>query len=214
MATTVSALCTEIIAQGAFDLTSADVLTVLNRRHKKMVGKARTYRKTVSAGPTVANQAEYTAPADLVAALELLVAGVTYGKARRADKSRGALDRLWLTGDGGIFYENASSAGVDQFGLYPVPAEAGLAIDVYGAFLPPDLLLNDSVPLYVDDDAVEGLKEGVYATLLRAPGEARQDLAGGHEAVFVAETEELRLREKRRLRGNGPAQIRVQGINA
>jgi hypothetical protein len=66
----------------------------------------------------------------------------------------------------------------------------------------------------VDDDSVEGLKEGVYATLLRAPGEARQDLAAGHEAVFAGATEELRLREKRRLRGSGPAQIRVQGINA
>jgi hypothetical protein len=208
MATTVSALCAEIIAQGAFDLTSADVLTVLNRRHKSMVGRARTFRKSAVVGPTVVNVAEYTNPADLISALEVTVGGVTYGKARHADKSRGALSRLWLSGDGGIFYETASLTGVDGFGLYPTPTTAGLSIEVYGAFLPPDLLLDNTVPLQVDEDAVEGLKEGVYATLLRAPGEARQDLAAGHEAVFAAATEDLRLR------GNGPAQIRVQGINA
>ena len=210
----VSALVTQIIEEAAFDAVPATVLRWLNRRHKVMVSRAHTFRKTVSAGPTVANQAEYTQPAGLVSATEIGVAGLTYGKARRTDKALGAQSRLHLSGPGGIFYETADSAGVKQFGLYPVPTEAGLAVEVYGAFSPPDLLIDNTVPLWVDDEAIEGLMAGVFATGLSRPETARLDLSQGYEAQFGGATDELRVREARRLRGSGPARIRVEGINA
>jgi hypothetical protein len=214
MPESVSTVVTQIIEEGALDANSTTVLRWLNRRHKAMAARARSFRKTASVGPTVANQQDYVTPADLVVGLEVTVDGLTYGKARHTDKSQGAQNLLYLSGTGGIFFETADVAGVDSIGLYPVPTTAGLPILVYGAYRPPDLLLNDSVPFQVDDEAIEGLIAGVFATAMSRPNEARQDLAAGHEATFVNETEALRLREKRRLRGSGPAQIRVVGINA
>lgn len=214
MAESVSAVVAEIIAQGSFDLTSAEVLAILNRRHKTMVRRARSYRKTaVVSGGTVVNQTDYTPPAGLVEAREVTAGGVTYGKGKHTDIAAGSASMLLLQGTGGIFMETASSAGVDQISLYPAPTTAGLVISVYGSYTPPDLLIDNSVPFQVDDEFVEGLMAGVFATILNRPGEARGDLAGLQEQSYAAACEEARLLEAKRLRGPGPSQIRVQGIN-
>jgi hypothetical protein len=84
----------------------------------------------------------------------------------------------------------------------------------YGVYSPPDLLIDNSVPFRVDDDAIEGLMAGVFATMLSRPGEARPDLAREQEATFSTACEELRTRSNKRSRGPGPAQIRLQGTNA
>jgi hypothetical protein len=210
----VSAVVSEIIAQGSFDATSAEVLAVLNRRHKTMVARARTFKKAMSAGSTVANQQVYANPAGLIEAREVTVAGVTYGRGNHTDLSAGSQDMLTLDGAGGIFVATADSAGVDSFALYPVPTTSGDAIVVYGSYRPSDLLIDNSVPFRIDDEDVEGLMAGVFATLLARPGEARPDLAVAQEQIFGAACEEARLREAKRLRGPGPSIIRVAGINA
>lgn len=209
----VSAVVAEIIAQGSFDASQTDVLAILNRRHKTMVARARSFKKSASGGSTVAGQQVYPNPAGLVEAREITVAGVTYGRGNHTDLASGAADLLVLDGTGGIFVATADSAGVDSFALYPIPTTSGSAIVVYGSYRPADLLIDNSVPFRIDDEDVEGLMAGVFATLLNRPGEARPDLATAQEQIFTAACEEARLREAKRLRGPGPSMIRVAGIN-
>jgi hypothetical protein len=209
VAETVSAVVSEILAQGALDLSQSEALAILNRRHKTMVRRARSYRKSaVVSGGTVANQQAYTPPAGLVEALEVTVGALTYTKARRTDIAAGGQSRLVVSGDG-VFMETATSAGVDQLALYPTPTSSGSVIEVYGAYVPPDLLIDNSVPFQVDDEFVEGLMAGVFASALNRPGEARSDLAVAQEQIFEAACMEAKRVEARRLRGSGPTQIRL-----
>jgi hypothetical protein len=216
VATTVSQLVTDITAEGAFDADPAQVLRWLDRRHKQMCARAGAFRKTASAGVTVAGQQSYAVPAGLLEALEVTVGGVTYTRGRHTDIASG--DALVLGGTGGIFLDTADSAGVQQVALFPVPSDPGDAISVYGLYAAPDLATTPGAgvitSVLVDDDAVEGLLHGVFATALSRPGEARWDLAQAHEASFETACLEFKRRVTRRLRGSGPSQIRVIGYNA
>lgn len=210
MAETVSALVNEILAQGSFDADTTTVLAWLNRRHKEMVNRARAYRKTLSLGSTVAGTQEYAVPAGVVEITAVTVAGVAWGKGRLTDISDDANGWLWLSGEGGVIVQDASTAGASMVALVPAPAATGNAILAPNAAVtPPDLLLDNSVALRVDDDLVEELLAGVFATALNRPNEARPDLAAAQLQLFEAGCEKLRRRVTRRLRGSGPALIRL-----
>jgi hypothetical protein len=176
----VSDLVTEVIAQGAFDATTTDVLKWFNRRHKEMVNAARGYRKTLTIGTTTAGTQAYNVPAGVIELTDITVVG------------------------------EASSTGVSQIALGPAPSTTGDSIMAPNAAVtPPDLLIDNSVPLVIDDDMIEGLMAGVFATALGRPNEARPDLAGAQEAVFQQKKAEYSRRVARRLRGAGPSRIRI-----
>jgi hypothetical protein len=207
----VSQLVTDILTEGSFDATTTQALRWLNRRHRQMCAIAECFRKSaVVAGGTVANQAAYSRPTDLVRAYSVTVDGVTYEGAQHDDIAGIANGTLLVSGPGLLFTETVDAAGVEQLTLSPTPSSSGDVIEVYGAYRPPALLIDNSVPLRIDDEAEEGLLAGVYATALSRPSEARFDLATPHEQVFQAAAEALRLRTKRRLRPRGPVQIRLQ----
>jgi hypothetical protein len=208
MSPTVSALLDEIVLEGGIDAAASSLLATLDRRHKTMVRRGRAYRKSASGGVTVADQQAYPTPAGLVEARELDVDGVRYGRALHSDIAQGAAGTLSVTGTGTVFMETSSATGVEQFALYPIPSTAGKAITVYGYFEPPTLLIDNTVPLRVDDDAVRGLKAGVWADVMMWPAEARPDLAATYEDVFTSACEEFRQRVSGRLR-SGPTQIRM-----
>lgn len=216
MADDVAQLVNDVLDEGAFDATSTQALRWLNRRHRQMCARSRCYRKTVVVASTVASQRDYDVPAGIVEAFEITVAGVTYGPGSHSDISAAAQSRLTLAGYGGVFVSTASDAGVTRVALLPVPATGGDEIDLYAAFLPPDLTLDGSAggTLRVDTDALEGLLAGVFATALARPNESRQDLAAGYEQQFASACEELHRRVNRRLKGSGAGQIRLQGANA
>lgn len=211
---TVQDLIDDVTADGGFDVTAATVLRVLDRRHKSMCARAQVYRKTTDFGPTVVAQQLYGAGTGLVQAKDVTVGGLPYSRGRHTDIAQDANGWLSLSGTGGIFIETASSAAANQIALIPTPTTAGLAVSVFGVFLPPTLEADNDPGLLIDEDFAEGLLAGVFATLLSRPSEARSDLAAGYEAQFAAACEEQRARVTRRLKGSGPSQIRVQGINA
>lgn len=211
---TVQDLVDDILNEGAFDVTSAQALRWLDRRHKSMCARARVYRKTTDFGPTVIGQQEYGLGAGLIEALDVTVDGAPYTRARHTDIAQNAGGWLTLSGMGGVFADSASSAGVQQLVLIPAPTEAGLAVSVYGVFLPATLELDNAPGLLIDEDLVEGLLAGVFATGLSRPQEARLDLAQSYEAQFSAACEEQRRRVGRRLKGAGPSQIRLVDVNA
>lgn len=213
MADTVQQLVDDVRVEGAFDVTPEQALRWLTRRHRKMVARARCYRKTVSIGPTVADQRDYALPEGVVQLFELTVDGVTYGNGRHADLAQGAQGYLLLSDSGGVVVAEEDEAGASEVALYPTPTTAGSEVLVRATFLPPDLDVADDSTLKIPGDFTDALVAGAIATGLRRV-EHRSDLAQPHEQEFADACEELRRQVNRRYRGPGPAQIRVVGYNA
>jgi hypothetical protein len=208
-------LVDDVTNEGSFDATAAQVLRALTRRHRKMVVRARCYRKTVSLGSTVVSQRDYALPTDLRGIFEVTVAGITYGDARHVDISSQFQGLLWLCGTGGVAAPEEDASGLGELALIPTPGTAGDDISVRGFFAPPDLLTADDTTLKVPSDYDEELKAGGIAELLRgALGDFRADIAAPFDQVFQQGCEELRVDTNRKYRAPGPAQIRVVGYNA
>jgi hypothetical protein len=188
------------------DVTDAQALTALNRRHRRMVAHARSFRKRVEIGPTVAGQARY-AVSGVVEVFGVTVDGAVYGRTRRDDLFD---TNLTWTGPAGLVVLDASSAGVESLSLIPEPSDAGLSIELYAAVLPDDMVLGDAASaIKVDSDFYDVLVEAAAATYLRRQGEGDPETS---EARFDAECERLRNRVQRRLKG-GVTQVRLAGFN-
>lgn len=212
MAETVSGVVAEIVAQGSFDVDSPTVLRWLNRRHKEMVGFARAYRKTLAIDTTDAGVAEYAVPAGVVELIDVTVGGIRYADGRHSDIAAEANGWLWLSGEGGLIVESADASAATTLVIVPTPTETGLPISAYAAVTPPDLLIDDTVPLRVDDDVVRKLIAGVYAEGMSSPSQGGDP--GPYELVYESGKLDFKKRVQRRVRGSGPRQIRVQGLNA
>lgn len=212
MADTIDGLVAEI--RTVVDVTAVEALSALNRRHRTMVSRARSYRKVVELGPTVAGTGFYAAPAGLVEFLPggLRVGGIPYSKARRDDVYAQAQGTLSWTGPGGLVVVDADDTGVQGLSFVPEPTEDDLSIEAFVALLPADVVSgNPATALRVDADMYDALVDAASATFLWRQGEGDYATA---EQRFDAACEELRRRVNHRFRGPGPAQIRLQGINA
>ena len=218
MADTVSQLVEAVLNEGQFDASNTQALRWLTVRQRQMCRRSRCYRKTLSIGPTVNAQTAYAVPAEVVEILMVEVDGKVYGHLRMNDPSEGALGWIWLGGVGGIAGRYDSSAGEAMLWLYPAPLvggplEPGKAISLKAVCRPPDLEEGKDATLVIPGEHVDALVSGAIATgMLRT--EDRPDLAAAHEQIFTAACAELTQQTNRRFRGIGPAQIRVQGVNA
>lgn len=217
MAEAVSAVVSEILAQGSFDLTSTEALRILNRRHKEMNRRARINRNSVAAtySGATGSSGVYRSTAALVELLQIQVGNSTdWSHTRRADVGAMIEGTLVLSGPGGVFVEfGVGLPDLTAWLLYPDPGAAAV-VTIYGVYEPSDLLINDTVPFVCDPDMVEGLMAGVFATALARPGEARPDLAAQQEQIFQAACDEQKRIVDRRYRGRGPATIRLHGLVA
>lgn len=229
MADDVQQLVNDILDEGAFDATDVQALRWLDRRHKQMCGRAQVYVadraiSLFSGAPD--NYVTAQVPEGLVEAYKVEVfptstsSSIIYTRARTADLPAIRAGTLTLSGPGGVFVPTpgAEPLALDEryLALYPKFDIPVFTSSVTGAYVPPDLTATPSAEgiLRIDDDAVEGLLAGVFATALSRPNEGRLDLAATYEAQFAAACEELRLRQRRRLRGTGPGQIRLVGFDA
>lgn len=202
----------DILNEGGFDATPAQALRWATRRHRRLVVRARCYRKTVSIGLTVASTRDYALPTELRGIFSVTVAGVTYGDGRHSDISAEAQRRLWLCGTGGVTTDEEDANGLGELALIPTPTTGGSDIAVRGFFAPPDLSLSDDTTLKSPSDYDDVLVAGGIGTGYRRLL-ARPDLAGPFEQEFGNGCEELRLDTKKKYRKQGPATIRVAGVN-
>lgn len=209
---TVQGLIDQVKSEATFDVTDAQALAWLDRRHKKMVVRARALRKSVSVGPTVANQRDYALPADNVEVHEILVDGTPYGRATHTDLAYGALGWVVLDGVGGVASSEETATGGAEIALYPTPTQSGLTITVRGVFRPADLVVGQDTAIMVPDEFLDSLVSGAIATGL-ARKDYRPDLAQSFEADYENACEEWRRQLRRRYRGAGPTPIRIQGVN-
>jgi len=210
---TVQGLIDQVKQEAQFDVTDTAALAWLDRRHKKMVVRARAYRKTATiSGGTVANQRDYALPSDLVEVLEVLVGGIPYGRATHTDLSYGAQGWVMLSGIGGVVASEEDSSGGAEIALYPIPTTSADPILVRGIFRPSDLLVGTDSTIKVPDEFLDSLVSGAIATGLQRQ-EYRPDLAASFEQDYTDACEEWRRQVRRRYRGAGPTPIRIQGVN-
>lgn len=209
-------LVDDVRTQGAFDTTDPVILRALTRRHRKMVVRSRIRRATLEIGPTVANDNSYVLPAHVAEVLEVTVNGMTWGRGRHSDLAAGAQGWILLSGPGGLVAPDEDTDGARSLALYPTPTEAGLSIKVHATLKPTlDLSVSDDTTLLIPDDYDEALLAGgISALMLSNIGDFRADIARDFEQQFVTGCDELRRDVAKQYRGSGPAQIRVQGINA
>jgi hypothetical protein len=111
------------------------------------------------------------------------------------------------------FFPSAAVKGVT---LIPTPTSTGLAITGFAATEPPDLT-NDGtgdalLAAQLDGEFVEALIDGAMAIGYRREGNI--GLARDNDAVFDAACGEFLRITKRRYRGPGATQIRVEGAGA
>jgi hypothetical protein len=133
---------------------------------------------------------------------------VPYGKARRDDWYSYSQGALTWTGPPGLWFAEEDSTLV----LTPAPDSSGLAIVGAALALPPDLVSGGAVTtLKVDLDLLDALVEGAAATELFRIGEGDPVSL---ETKFDSACDEQRRRARRRNRGSGTTQIRIQGVNA
>lgn len=212
MADTIPTLVAEV--RDIVDVTDAQALLALSRRHKTMVSRSRCLRRKIDVGDTVDGQEFYEIDPALgvIEVLGAKIGGIPYARGRRDDAYADAQGRLVLSGDGGLIFVDADTSSNMGLTLIPSP-DAGLEILLYAAILPADLPStgNAAEVLAVDQDMYDVLVEAAAATWMKRQGEGDWQTP---EAQFEAKCEELRQRVDRRLRGQGPPQIRIVGINA
>lgn len=210
MSTAVQSLIDQVVDEYGFDITAPQALREIDVRHKTMVARALANRRTITVGTTVAGQQTY--PVTALEVYEVYVDGVPYGKApRRSVAAERAGTLRWKPSWQGLFVATADSAGVAELGLIPVPTTAGLAITAFVAALADPLTQGGNI--VVDDDMANALVEGAAATFFARDAEQIPS-ADRNEVRFDLACEGYRRRVASRFRGPGPAQIRVQGINA
>jgi hypothetical protein len=202
------------VKQQGFDNTDTEILGWVDERQKEMVAAARARRKSVSAGPTVAGQGNYTLPEGIVEIFNVRVGtGVLGPLYTRASASvHAAYEQAALSYDGaGFFVPWATNTGTDQFWLVPYPTEAGHTIFIESAIEAETLALADD--LFIPDQFVRYLRYGAMATGWDVNAE-EGNTSDRYEARFEQGVERYRRWVARRFRGSGPAQIRVKGLNA
>lgn len=200
--------------QGGFDSSSSNVsaatiLSWVNQRYRDLVAKSKWRKAMLALGPTVAGQAQYAIPENVVDVLSL-----------RVDSSRPwgrtNVDGLWqltastsyLTGPApGVFVPNFEADDDQVIELWPVPETAGLDIDALCALLPAALELADTPR--VPEDFHESIVDGAIGMGMERIDE-RHDEAKPFNEKFDAATKELARRQSSRV-GSGPTQIRVAG---
>jgi hypothetical protein len=208
VATTVQSLLDDIANEGSFDATPGQALRWLDRRHRLMVARSLCVREKRAATATL-DSADALSTVDLtgvgepVEIWEVTAGTLRFSLTRHGDLAAYAEGLLAWTGTDGLVVVEGSSLI-----LWPALDDAA-TVEVFAAWEAATLTAADSVA--VDDESVEGLLAGVFATALSRPNEARPDLAAYYEDQFATACEEQRLRTRRRLKGAGVKQVRLDG---
>lgn len=217
-----SEMVTAVKSQGGFDSTSsatsdAVILSWLNARYFELCAESAYSQAQREFGPTVAGQAEYALPDDVVRVKSLRVNGSRPWIPLKLDDvwdlEAGAAQ--FTMGAVGGFAESFSETGtilaegVPYVTLFPVPEEAGQTIKALCIVRPTPLSASDDTPPRLPDDFHEYVVEGAIAMGLRRDDE-REDGAAPYEARFKEAIQRLAARQRKRV-GRGPIQARVSG---
>ena len=201
-----------------FDVSGGDatLLGWLNGAHRLMVARSKCYRRrTVIVGGTVANQADYDLPSDVLEIHEVDVAGVRFGRASRGEVvDAGNSQALFVSQFGeGVIAQGAANAGEETLTIYPTPDTGGLEIALFGPVRAPELTVSGvggagatNSPV-VPAEFFAPLVHKAAATGLKRT-ESRQNEASGYDQEFSDACDELRRWARRRW-NTGPSRVHI-----
>lgn len=207
---TTSDLVSQLRDEIGFDVSGGDstLLGWLNSRHRRMVVDSRCYRRrTVISGGTVAGQADYVLPPDVLEVGAVEVDGAPYDRARRQDVELAKVSLAVFVGPSGVVAQGANGASAEVLSFYPAPDTGGLEISLLGPVRPPELSTSPVVNPVVPAEFFEGLVHGAAAVGLRRT-DSRHDEANQYEQHYLSEIERLRKLVRRRWGGVARIQIR------
>lgn len=212
--------------QAQFDSTAAvsndsAVRSWIHECLQEAVGEAKWLKKSLSLGPTVADQSEYALPADGTTdatpteLVDLIALSVNGSK----PWLRVSTQEMWelqtgaarLRGAAGAFAPNFQSDTDAVVELYPTPDTAGYTIEALAAVLPLDIgdATSTATVLPIPDDLAGPVCiDGPIGLGFARIGEGQDPTA--YTARFQVAKEKLRRRANSRI-GSGPTQLRPGG---
>lgn len=202
-----AAVITAILDQGGFDVSRTTALSWAQNRLDRANRRAEWKKKTVSLGNTVADQAEYSIPSEVLVLKDVYIGTRPY--VRVGPDRLAALKHAEYSADY-VYAPDWTTGAVEQIEFYPVPSTSGDAITGV-AVVSADTLADSAteitaIPVEFHEEV---LVDGSIAT-----GLARLDERVGEADRFEARWEDAveRLRRLKVSRiGSGPSQFKVVG---
>lgn len=212
-------IITAVLDDGGFDVSRAKALEWLNQRQRRMIAETRWRLAEQQIATTVAKQAAYDIPADLVDMDSLWIVAAADAKQtwyeRTGERTMRKLNAKQVSWGGQpAFAPFFKADGTAQIQLYPAPALTGDSIMALTAAEPLDIT-DDTVAAHgpvIPVDLHQYLRDGAIATGY-ALIEERGDTASYFEQQFTTGVELLHRRKNSRI-GSGPSQMKVAGWTA
>jgi hypothetical protein len=174
--------------------------------------RSRYPRKVVEAGPTVAGQAPYSWPSDLLLPLTVSVAGRVFPPSDFDTVRQYEKEELRFFG-WGVWYERAGEEGSRKLYIYPAPGEAGLEVQVEhvyeAAALNEDSDEPSEFPNWFHPELCHFVAEVYYDTVEDNPELAEAAKAKADNAVG-----QLVRYDNERQAGEGVFKVPVAGVDA
>jgi len=221
---------------GLFDVTQTRAVDVANERLGMMVAQAQSLRAILSLGVTVADQARYTLPSNVVHVFKVMLTedesfpgdnvlppddavpgtdtGVYEGVVSIEDLWDISVGDMDLADDAKVFAvePNADSdMTTESIRLRPAPSTADLGIIALVALRPAVVTYATATALPIPVDQHPALLDGAKAELFDEEG--RQDEAAKHDASFQLGVQALSGAVNKRGKGSGRHRMRVSGYD-
>lgn len=207
-----SQLTTRLNSFSAFDLTDTEAKELLNEARRRFALRSKYPRKRGSIGETVAEQAAYDWPADLLLPVSLAIAGTPWPSTDADSVELYEKGELVLQQIGG-WYDGPDVDGARKLYLYPAPGEAGLEIKLEWIYRPAPLVNDTDEPTELPEEFHPALLPEVasyyYETVEDDPELAQRNAEKADEWVV-----DLRHYENLRKTGNGVFKVPILGVDA
>lgn len=195
-----------------FELEPLEATELLNEARRRFALRSRYPRKIASVGNTVAGQAAYDWPSDLLLPLRLSVAGTPWEATDPETAQRYALGELVLQREGG-WYDAPGEDAARKLYLYPTPTTpAGNAIQIEYIYRPPDLVSQEDEPTEIPEEFHAALLPEVasyyYETVEDDPDLAQRNSEKADQWVL-----ELRKYENQRRSGTNVFKVAILGVD-
>lgn len=190
------------------EVPQATVVSFANARLNRMIAEADYRQKVTTIATTVADQAAYDIPSDVIDIRSLWVSTNPYSRVGWDVIQDLTAGRREVYGDGGVFAPYDDTDGNPQIILYPTPSTTGDEITAQESYQGADIAYGGGNYTILPAHIRPALLAGVQADVFDYQG--RQDMAEKYEAVFADGTERLRRYKNSRV-GSGPARIGLRG---
>lgn len=173
--------------------------------------RSRYPRKIDEIGPTVAEQAAYEWPEDLLLPLNVSLGDVSLEPSDRETVRDYEQGKLAYSGDG-VYYDAPDAEGVRKLYIYPAPTEA-TTLTLEWVFRPVPLSESTDEPTEIPEEFHEKLLHFVAATYYRT-SEDNPELAAENARLADEAVSALMRYDNLRASGEGPWRVGIVGVTS